>query len=104
MAKKITESRSRTSSTPTIDFGDFVAQPRTFYYYEAGLPTPLLAAFVERGALVCDSGLLDTRDIYPRPGYLYKVQLPAPGAANTGDARTETETARPTRDCGVGPQ
>ena len=63
-----------------MDFQEFVSEERTFYFYESGRRTPLLAAFLERGAVACDSGLLDTSETYPRPGYLYKVRLRALGA------------------------
>ena len=77
-----TESRR---SYNAMDFQEFVGEDPTFYFYDAGRRTPLLAAFVERGVMLCDSGLLDTTDIYPRPGYLYKMHLRAKSAESAAN-------------------
>ena len=60
----------------TVDFEAFVAEAKPFYFYEAGRQMPLFAAFIARGAVACDSGFINDGDIYPRPGYLFRMQMP----------------------------
>jgi hypothetical protein len=47
-----------------------------FYVYEATNTNPLLPALVAGGAMVVDSGVIESRNINPRPGYLYRVRIP----------------------------
>jgi hypothetical protein len=49
-----------------------------FYVFEFRADTeyaPVLPRLIADGARVSDSGYIDARDIFPRPGYLYQVEL-----------------------------
>lgn len=55
------------------DVATLLQRHRDFYYYEYGERTPLLA-LLARSCVIGDSGLNDLRDLFPRPGYLYRLQ------------------------------
>jgi len=54
---------------------DFIREHNDFYLYEGPERTPLLAQFLAHGATIVESGINDSRDIYPRPGYLFRVVM-----------------------------
>lgn len=75
MAAQALSKLARFSPIVVVGLDDFLARHEDFYFYDHGVRTPLLATLVRAGALVTDSGVNETRDIYPRPGYLYRVRL-----------------------------
>lgn len=76
-------SRGLKSWTPwrIEEYKDFTGRHAQFLlfdysYFEEHSKSPLLPRLIQEGAKISDSGCLDTRDIYPRPGSLYRVTLP----------------------------
>jgi hypothetical protein len=65
----------------TMEYREFTDQTSTFLLYESQYSTnqiasPLLPRLIVDGHRIADSGCIDARDIYPRPGQLYRVTSP----------------------------
>lgn len=59
-----------------LSLREFLAQYHSFYLYDCdtvGRKSPLIADLVSLGDQLADTGLLDTANTFPRPGYLYLV-------------------------------
>jgi Dolichyl-phosphate-mannose-protein mannosyltransferase len=55
----------------------FIKYNKNFYLYiSSNYPDIVLSRLIAEGAKVQDVGLNDTRNVYPRPGFLLKVVLP----------------------------
>jgi len=65
----------------TIEYAELKEHTPQFYLYESQyangqITSPLLARLVADGHRIGDSGCIDPRDVYPRPGQLYEVTNP----------------------------
>jgi len=65
----------------TMEYAELRDRTPTFFLYESQYATgqitsPLLARLVVDGNRIGDSGCIDPRDVYPRPGQLYEVTNP----------------------------
>ena len=65
----------------TMEYADLRDRTPTFFLYESQyasgqIASPLLARLVVDGNRIGDSGCIDSRDVYPRPGQLYEVTNP----------------------------
>jgi hypothetical protein len=59
------------------DYEPFLKNNKTFYVYDCQSPgrmnSPFLASLLARGGRASDGGHLEVRDVYLRPGYLYRI-------------------------------
>jgi hypothetical protein len=77
MAKKNMINLARFENVKIIDRSELLTSTPDFYVYELSGRDPLLPSLLAGGGIVSDSGVIDTRDIYPRPGRLYRVSTQA---------------------------
>ena len=81
MASAVARRMKRQSGGRTMEYKEFTEHNPKFLVYESQYATgqiasPLLPRLVVDGNRITDSGCIDARDVYPRPGQLYRVTNP----------------------------
>jgi hypothetical protein len=81
LASRMSRGMKHWSPWKIIEYRDFISNNFLFLIYESQYSSsqthsPLLARLVADGARITDSGCIDARDVYPRPGSLYRVKMP----------------------------
>jgi len=78
----------RWNNWKVAEYKNFLGKHSEFFVYESQYSSlqahsPLLARLVVDGAQISDSGCMDVRDVYPRPGLLYRVEFGTNITSNT---------------------
>jgi 4-amino-4-deoxy-L-arabinose transferase-like glycosyltransferase len=81
LASRMSQAMRRWNNWKVMEYKEFLSNNSRFLIYESEYTSsqahsPLLGRLIVDGAWVTDSGCTDIRDIYPRPGSLYRVELP----------------------------
>jgi Dolichyl-phosphate-mannose-protein mannosyltransferase len=81
MASAVARRLKPQRASRTMEYKEFTDQTPSFLLYESQYSTnqiasPLLPRLIVDGHRISNSGCIDARDIYPRPGQLYRVTSP----------------------------
>jgi len=88
LASRMSKAMRRWNNWKVAEYKNFLGKHSEFFVYESQYSSlqahsPLLARLVVDGAQISDSGCMDVRDVYPRPGLLYRVEFGTNITSNT---------------------